>query len=44
MTVGAADVAQALTAAWDTFRQAAADDADRWDLTSAAAEIWPGEQ
>jgi len=44
MTVRAADVAQALTAAWDTFRLAAADDAEGWDLASAAAEIWPGEQ
>jgi hypothetical protein len=41
MTVAAADVAQALTAAWWTFRKAAGRDADGWDLTGVTAEVRP---
>ena len=39
--VGAADVAEALTAVWDAFREAADDDAAGWDMTGASAEIRP---
>jgi hypothetical protein len=42
MTVDARDVADALAIAWDAFTSAAADDLDDWDLTAAAAEVWPG--
>jgi hypothetical protein len=38
------DVGQALTAAWDTFRQATGDDAAGWDMTTASAEIRPEAQ
>ena len=37
----AADVAAALTAVWDAFRQAAGDDAAGWDMAAASAEIRP---
>ena len=40
--VNAADVAEALTAAWDAFLQAAGDDAAGWDMAAASAEIRPG--
>jgi hypothetical protein len=36
--VYAADVAEALTAAWETFRRAAGDDAAGWDMAAASAE------
>jgi hypothetical protein len=39
--IDAADVAQALTAAWDAFRLAAGDDAAGWDMAAASAEIRP---
>jgi hypothetical protein len=39
--VNAADVAEALTAAWETFRQAAGDDAAGWNLPAASAEARP---
>ena len=39
--VDAADVAEALTAAWDAFLRAAGDDAAGWDMTAASAEIRP---
>ncbi len=39
--VDAADVAEALTAVWDAFRQAAGDDAAGWDMAAASAEIRP---
>jgi hypothetical protein len=42
--VYAADVAEALTAAWDAFRQAAGDDAAGWDMAAASAEIQPEAQ
>ncbi len=42
--VDAADVAQALTAAWETFRQAAGDDAAGWNMAAVAAEIRPETQ
>ena len=42
MTVDAADVAEALDAAWWAFRQAVGDDAAGWDMTAAAAEVRPG--
>jgi hypothetical protein len=41
MTVEAADVAGALTAAWDAFQQAVGDDLAGWDLASAKAEVAP---
>jgi len=41
MTVIAPDVAQALTAAWWTFRKAAGNDAEGWDMATATAEIRP---
>ena len=41
MTVHAPDLAQALTAAWDAFRQAAGDDTAGWDIASATAHVWP---
>jgi hypothetical protein len=43
MTVAAADIAQALASAWPAFQQAAHDDADGWDVTSAAADVRPQE-
>jgi len=39
--VDAADVAEALTAVWDAFRQASGDDAVGWDMAAASAEIRP---
>jgi hypothetical protein len=39
--VDAADVAGALTVAWDAFGQAAGDDAAGWDMAAASAEIRP---
>ena len=42
--VDAADVAEALTAAWDAFRQAAGDDTAGWDIAAASAEIRPEAQ
>ena len=41
--VSAPDVAQALTAPWSVFRQAASDDTAGWDLSSATAEVRPEE-
>ena len=41
MTVIAPDVAQALTAAWWTFRKAVGSDTEGWELASAAAEVTP---
>jgi hypothetical protein len=43
MTVEAADVAQAMAAAWRVFRKAAGDDIAGWDMPGAAAEIRPAE-
>lgn len=43
MTVLAPDVAQALTAAWWTFRKAAGNDTEGWDMSGAVAEVQPGE-
>jgi hypothetical protein len=43
MTVTAADVAEALSSAWQIFRQAARDDVHGWAITSAAAEVRPQE-
>jgi hypothetical protein len=42
--VDAVDIAAALTAAWDAFRQAAGDDAAGWDMTASSAEIRPEAQ
>ena len=42
--VDAADVAEALTAAWETFRQAAGDDTAGWDMAAASAEVRPEAQ
>jgi hypothetical protein len=39
--VDAADVAEALTTAWDAFRQAAGDDITGWDMAAASAEVRP---
>ena len=44
MTVGAPDIAQALTAAWWVFRKAAGSDAAGWDMASATAEVRPEER
>jgi hypothetical protein len=41
MTVTAPDVAEALTAGWDAFRQAAGDDEAGWDMAGATAEVRP---
>jgi hypothetical protein len=41
MTIASADVAGALTEAWQVFRDAASDDLRGWDLASAAAEVQP---
>jgi hypothetical protein len=41
MTVDAADVAQALTLAWDAFGRAVGDDPTGWDVASARAEVQP---
>jgi hypothetical protein len=40
--VDAADVAEALDLAWQSFRKAAGDDAAGWDTASATAEVRPG--
>jgi hypothetical protein len=42
VVVIAADVAEALGAAWQAFRQAAGDDPAGWDLAAAVAEVKPG--
>ena len=41
MSVSAPDVAQALAAGWEAFRQAAGDDTAGWDMAWATAEIRP---
>jgi len=41
LTVQAADVADALTIAWDAFRSAAHDDLTGWEVATAAAEVQP---
>ena len=41
LTVHAADVADALTIAWDAFRSAAHDDLTGWEVAAAAAEVQP---
>ena len=41
LTVAAADVAEALAIAWDTFRAAARDDLTGWEVTAAATEVQP---
>jgi hypothetical protein len=41
VAVAAADVADALAIAWDTFRDAAADDLDGWEVTAATADVRP---
>jgi hypothetical protein len=41
MTIASADVAGALTEAWQAFGEAARDDPGGWDLPSAAAEVRP---
>jgi hypothetical protein len=41
MTVIAPDVAQALTAAWWTFRKAVGNDTEGWDMAGATAEVRP---
>jgi hypothetical protein len=41
LSVAAADVADALAIAWDTFRDAAADDLTGWEVTAASAEVQP---
>ena len=40
--VAAADVAEALDLAWQSFRKAAGDDAAGWDMSAATAEVCPG--
>ena len=42
--VDSADVAEALTAAWDVFLQAAGGDATGWDMTATSAEVQPEAQ
>ena len=39
-----ADAAQAFTAAWDAFLEAAGDDAAGWEMAAASAEIRPEPQ
>jgi hypothetical protein len=41
MTVSAPDVAEALTAAWAAFGEAAAGDRLGWDMGGAEAEVRP---
>jgi hypothetical protein len=41
MTVDAANVAQALTVAWEAFHRATGDDPAGWDFASAKAEVQP---
>ena len=41
-TVDAADVADALDLAWQSFRKAAGDDAAGRDMSSSTAEVRPG--
>ena len=41
LTVHAADVADALTIAWDAFCSAAHDDLTGWEVAAAAAEVQP---
>jgi hypothetical protein len=40
-TVEAADVAEALSLAWQVFRKAAGDDLPGWDTAAASAEVRP---
>ena len=42
--VDALDAAQAFTAVWDAFREAAGDDAAGWEKAAASAEIRPEPQ
>jgi hypothetical protein len=42
LAVAASDVADALSIAWDAFREAAGDDLAGWEVTAAAAEVRPG--
>jgi hypothetical protein len=41
LEVAAADMAEALTIAWDAFRGAAGGDLAGWEMTAAAAEVSP---
>jgi hypothetical protein len=41
VAVAASDVADALSIAWDAFREAAGDDLVGWQVTGAAAEVRP---
>jgi hypothetical protein len=41
LTVVTTDIADALTIAWDAFRNAARDDLAGWEVTAAAAEVQP---
>ena len=42
VAVAASDVADALSIAWNAFREAAGDDLVGWEITAAAAEVRPG--
>jgi hypothetical protein len=42
-TVDAADLADALDLAWQSFRKAAGDDGG-WDMAAATAEVRPGSE
>ena len=44
MTIASADLAGALTEAWQALKDAGRDDPRGWDLASAAAEVRPEEQ
>ena len=44
LTVVTADVADALTIAWDALRSAALDDPTGWEVAAAAAQVLPGPQ
>lgn len=41
LTISATDVADALTIAWDAFRDAVGDNLAGWEVTAAAAEVQP---
>ena len=41
MTVTAADVAQALVIAWQSFRRSAGADIEDWDVDRASVEVKP---
>jgi hypothetical protein len=41
LAVTAADVADALAIAWETFTDAVADNLTGWEVTAAAAEVRP---